>query len=149
MLALGGLFIAAFVAATVFPFNSEVVFVGLQVMATAPLWLLVAVAGTGNTAGSVVNYWIGRHLDRPGLRQRINLSDRRMDRARGWWARWGVWSLLLSWAPVIGLLTVVAGTLRTPFWHFLALVALAKFGRYAVLAWVTHQALALTAFGLD
>jgi len=149
VLALSGLFIAAFVAATVLPFNSELVFVGLQVMASAPLWLLIVVAGTGNTAGALVNYWIGRHLDHPGLRSRVRLNEGRMQRARDWWSRWGVWSLLLSWAPVIGLLTVIAGTLRTPFWQFLALVALAKFGRYAALAWVTHKALTLTAFGLD
>jgi len=55
--------------------------------------------------------------------------------ARAFWARWGVWSLLLSWAPVIGWVTVIAGTMRTPLWQFTALVALAKTGRYAILGW--------------
>jgi membrane protein YqaA with SNARE-associated domain len=149
MLILTGLFVAAFVAATVFPFNSEVVFVGLQTSALWPVWVLVVVAGTGNTLGAVVNYWIGANLDRPGLRNRLRLTEARMARAQRWWARWGMWSLLLSWAPLIGMLTVVAGTLRMPMVPFLALVGLAKFGRYAVLGWVTQQALARTAFGLD
>ncbi|OZA64578.1 MAG: hypothetical protein B7X78_05150, partial [Sphingomonadales bacterium 39-62-4] len=48
---------------------------------------------------------------------------------------WGSWSLFLSWVPVIGdPLTLVAGILRTPFWKFVAVVTLAKAGRYIMIA---------------
>ncbi|MGV2442260.1 YqaA family protein, partial [Bacillus atrophaeus] len=54
---------------------------------------------------------------------------------KAWYRRWGRWSLLLSWLPVVGdPLTLVAGVLREPFWVFLALVTIAKLGRYLVLA---------------
>jgi membrane protein YqaA with SNARE-associated domain len=132
-LALSGLFAVAFLAATVVPLGSEPVFLGLQVLGTAPLWLLVAVAGTGNTLGSFVNYWLGAQADRPWVARRLRLDPARMDRARGWWGRWGVWTLLVSWAPLGDALTVLAGAMRTPLWQFAALVALAKTGRYAVL----------------
>lgn len=132
-LALAGLFAVAFVAATVVPLGSEPVFLGLQVLGTAPLWLLIAVAGTANTLGSFVNYWLGAQADRPWVAQRLRLDPARMDRARGWWGRWGVWTLLLSWAPLGDALTVLAGLMRTPLWQFAALVALAKTGRYALL----------------
>jgi len=132
-LALTGLFGAAFVAATVIPFQSEVVFLALQALGTAPLWLLVAVASLGNTLGAFVNYWLGLQADRPVLTDRLGLTPRRMARARAFWARWGVWSLLMSWAPVIGWVTVIAGTMRTPLWLFTLLVAVAKTGRYAIL----------------
>jgi membrane protein YqaA with SNARE-associated domain len=63
------------------------------------------------------------------------VSAQALARAEGWYRRWGRWSLLLSWAPVIGdPLTVAAGVLKEPFLPFLALVALAKVGRYLVVA---------------
>jgi membrane protein YqaA with SNARE-associated domain len=56
-------------------------------------------------------------------------------RAEGWYHRYGRWSLLLSWAPIIGdPLTIVAGVLREPFPVFLALVAVAKVARYVAVA---------------
>ena len=53
--------------------------------------------------------------------------------------QWGYWTLLLSWAPFGDGVTVIAGVLRTRFLLFLALVTVAKTGRYAVLAWGTAQ----------
>lgn len=132
-LALAGLFGAAFVAATVIPFQSEVVFLALQALATAPLWALITVASLGNTLGAFVNYWIGQQADRPALTTRLGMTPGRMARARALWVRWGIWSLLMSWAPVIGWVTVIAGTMRTPLWRFALLVAIAKTGRYAIL----------------
>ncbi|PWR03931.1 hypothetical protein DKT77_04255 [Meridianimarinicoccus roseus] len=138
--ALAGLFAAAFGAATLLPFQSEIVFVGLQVAGTAPLWLIVTVASIGNTAGSVVNYAMGLGVERFRGSRWFPVSDRQLERAQGWYARYGVWTLLMSWAPFGDGFTVVAGIMRTPFWLFLGLVALAKTGRYAVLAWVTVHA---------
>lgn len=55
--------------------------------------------------------------------------------AQHWYRRYGRWSLLLSWVPIIGdPLTIAAGVLREPFPVFLLLVATAKIGRYLVLA---------------
>jgi membrane protein YqaA with SNARE-associated domain len=69
------------------------------------------------------------------------VSPAALDKAQGWYRRYGRWSLLLSWAPVIGdPLTVAAGFLREPLWSFLILVSLAKTGRYLVLA-LTAQSL--------
>jgi membrane protein YqaA with SNARE-associated domain len=133
--ALSGLFGAAFVAATVIPFQSEVVFVALQALATAPVWVLVLTASIGNTLGAFVNYWLGAQADRPAIQARARITPARLSQARRWWGRWGVWSLLLSWAPVIGWVTVVAGAMRTPLWQFTLLVAVAKTGRYALLGW--------------
>ena len=59
-----GLFAAAFGAATILPFQSEVVFVALQVAGSAPVAWLVAVASLGNTLGAVVNYVLGRGIER-------------------------------------------------------------------------------------
>ena len=134
-----GMFLAAFGAATVLPFQSEVVFVALQLSGT-PLVPLLVVASVGNVAGSVVNYVLGAGVERCHGRRWFPVTDRQLARAQAWYARWGVWTLLLSWAPFGDGFTVVAGMMRTNPWLFLALVTIAKTGRYAALAWATAAA---------
>ncbi|HWL04590.1 MAG TPA: YqaA family protein [Xanthobacteraceae bacterium] len=135
--AYAGLFAAALIAATLLPMQSEAVLIGLLLADYSP-GLLLAVATLGNVLGSAVNWWLGRQIDRFRDRRWFPVTPQRLDQASGWYRRYGRWSLLLSWAPVIGdPLTVVAGVLREPFWTFIALVTLAKFGRYAVLAAAT------------
>ena len=136
---MAGLFAAAFGAATILPFQSEVVFVGLQLAGTLSLTALVVVASIGNTLGSVVNYVLGLGLERYRHRRWFPVTEAQLEKAQDWYARWGVWSLLLSWAPLGDAFTVIAGVLRTPVWLFLVLVTIAKTGRYIVLAWITAQ----------
>ncbi len=139
IIALIGLFAAAFVAATLVPFQSEIIFVALQAKSIAPVWSLIVVASIGNTLGSCVNYFVGVGIKRFETHRRFPLTPDQMARAQAWFARWGVWTLLLSWAPVGDVITVMAGVMRTPFWLFALLVGLAKTGRYLVLAWVGAQ----------
>ncbi|MAU53610.1 MAG: hypothetical protein CMN17_14860 [Roseovarius sp.] len=137
---LAGLFAAAFGAATILPFQSEVVFVALQVAGSVSLPALLIVASVGNTLGSVLNYVMGRGIEHFRHRRWFPVTEAQLDRAQGWYARWGVWTLLLSWAPLGDGFTVVAGIMRTPVWLFVTLVAIAKTGRYLALAWITAQA---------
>ncbi|MTJ05483.1 MAG: DedA family protein [Sediminimonas qiaohouensis] len=137
---LGTLFAAAFGAATILPFQSEVVFVTLQVGGTLPVSALILVASIGNVLGAVVNYVMGLWVEHFRYRRWFPASQAQMDRAQRWYARWGVWTLLLSWAPFGDAFTVVAGVMRTHWIVFVVLVTLAKTGRYAVLAWLTTQA---------
>lgn len=134
--ALGGLFLAAFGAATLLPFQSEVVLGAMLAQEAAPVPALFWVATVGNTLGSVVNYWMGRFLDRFENRRWFPATPAQMARARAWYLKYGVWTLLLSWAPFADPLTVVAGVLRTPFWLFCVLVGIAKAGRYAAVIWL-------------
>ncbi len=133
-----GLFLTAFAAATVLPLQSEAALVGLLSTGAYSAWLLITVASLGNVLGSVVNWLIGRGIERYRDRRWFPVSPAALDRAQGWYRRYGKWSLLLSWAPVVGdPLTVVAGLAREPFPIFLILVALAKAGRYLMLAAAT------------
>lgn len=131
------MFAAAFVAATVLPFSSEPVFVGLQLAEAAPVWMLVAVASVANTLGAFVNYWLGWRLETAGAHRWLKVSDADFAKARRLWERWGVWTLLLSWLPVGEISTVLAGIMRTPLWLFGLLVGLAKTCRYLALAALT------------
>lgn len=133
-----GLFLAAFLAATIVPAQSEAVLVGLILAGDRPVLLLFLVATTGNVLGSVVNWLLGRFIEHFRHRPWFPVSQDKLARAEAWYRRFGIWSLLLSWVPIIGdPLTVVAGILRTPFPTFLLLVTIAKAGRYAVLAALT------------
>lgn len=131
------MFGTAFGAATLLPFQSEIVFAGLQARGTVPLPVLIAVASIGNTLGSVANYVMGRMVERLRGSRWFPVTDRQLDRAQDWYQRYGVWSLLLSWAPFGDAITVAAGLLRTPFWLFVLLVGFAKTARYTVFAAIT------------
>jgi membrane protein YqaA with SNARE-associated domain len=123
-------FFAGFAAATFLPIYSEAVFLFYLPKSDHPLLLTLA-AAVGNTLGSLVNYYIGR-LGEKYLRKKVDI--RRLEQAERLFAKWGGWSLLLSWAPVIGdPLTFVAGLMRYDLKKFLILVFIAKFGRYLLL----------------
>ena len=133
-----GLFFTALVAATILPAQSEAVLAGLLLTGDYSMWTLIAVASAGNVLGSVINWLLGRGIERFRDRRWFPVKADALARAERWYHRYGRWSLLLSWAPFIGdPLTVVAGVLREPLPVFLALVTIAKVGRYLVLAAVT------------
>ena len=138
--ALGGIFLAAFLAATPIPMQSELAFVALAV-AGWPLTGLVIVASIGNILGSCLTYAAGRGLGGLGLWQWFRIPPDRLARAELWFTKWGRWSLLLSWLPGGDLLVLLAGTLRMPLLPFIALITLAKTGRYVALAMATNAAL--------
>lgn len=130
------LFMSAFLAATILPVSSEVVLAAIASGAPDQIWLPIAVATLGNTAGAVVNWVLGRFCAGFIDRKWFPLTPRHYARASQWFQRYGLWSLLLAWVPVVGdPLTVVAGLLRVSFWKFLVLVALGKGARYIVVAW--------------
>lgn len=139
LLELSVLFGVAFLSATILPAQSEGALVGLQI-AGYPIVSLVVVASIGNTLGAVVNWVLGRGVDRFQEHRWFPVSASALDRASAWYGKWGRWTLLLSWLPVGGdALTVAAGVLREPFWSFLLLVAIAKTTRYIVLATATAE----------
>ena len=138
LFAYASLFAVALGAASILPMQSEPVLVALLLLGDHSVWALVAVASLGNTLGSCVNWLLGRGVERFRDRRWFPVPRAKLEKAEAWYRRWGKWSLLFSWAPIIGdPLTVIAGVLREPFWVFLALVAIAKTGRYVVLTLVT------------
>jgi membrane protein YqaA with SNARE-associated domain len=137
--ALAGMFLAAFLAATVVPFYSELVFGALLLQGHDP-WIVWSVATCGNTLGSCVNWILGRYLIRFRESRWFPFSPQAHERAEGWFQRFGQWSLLMAWAPIGGdALTFVAGLMRTRFWLFLLLVGTGKGARYAALLLMIEQ----------
>ncbi len=134
-----GLFLSAVASATILPGSSEAVLAGIVAFGSSNVILAIAVATIGNTLGSVVNWWMGRFVTRWQDHPRFPLSPLQYERYAAAYRKWGIWSLLLSWTPVIGdPLTVVAGIMRTPLRIFIPLVLLAKALRYIVVAGIVE-----------
>jgi len=128
---LGGLFLSSFLAATLLPGGSEIVFAAV-LAAGAGLWPTLAVATAGNTLGGASSYLIGRLVPQAKLR----------GRALDWVRRWGSPVLLLSWVPIIGdPLCVAAGWLRLNSGWSIVFMAVGKFGRYYFIARLLNLAL--------
>lgn len=125
-------FLAAFGAATILPFASEVMIVAAYEQGENVF--LVWVFGTlGNTLGSGVTYALGRFLMRYKNRRWFFVKAEDIKRGTAWFSKYGVWSLLLSWVPIIGdALTFVAGVSKVRFSLFLFLVCIGKGVRYAI-----------------
>ena len=129
------LFTTAFLAATILPVASEGALAAALALSEESWALLIGAASLGNVLGSIVNWWLGRLGANPDYVGRMKVKPETLARAQGWYRKWGRASLLLSWAPIFGdLLTGAAGAMREPLHIFIPLVAIAKTGRYIVVA---------------
>jgi membrane protein YqaA with SNARE-associated domain len=130
-----GLFVSAFTSATLLPGSSEAALLALLGLGRGEPILLVAVATAGNVLGSFVNWVLGRFFSEFRDRPWFPVQRGAYDRAVAWFRRYGAWTLLLSWLPVVGdPLTLAAGVLRVRLLPFLLLVSIGKAGRYIFIA---------------
>ncbi len=138
---MAALFLSAFLAATLLPAQSEL---GLAYLVTADpqnALSLILVASLGNTLGSMVNWAIGQGAIRfVGQGTESKKNSRWYDWAQDRYRRYGYWSLLASWMPIVGdPITLVAGVFKEPLWRFALLVGIAKTLRYVVVAFLALQ----------
>jgi|TARA_B110000211_G_scaffold222812_1_gene271906 membrane protein YqaA with SNARE-associated domain len=125
------LFLISFLAATLLPLSSELVLIGLLNMNEHNSFALVAIASLGNILGSVFNWLLGFYLLKFVNKKWFPFKENQINTASRRFRKFGVWSLLFAWVPVIGdPLTFIAGTLKVNFLLFLILVAIGKVSRY-------------------
>lgn len=128
-----GLFATAFLAATILPAYSEVVFAGMLAIGHDPL-ALWAWATAGNTLGAAINWMLGRYFLHFEDRRWFPFKKKNLHRVQDSFQRYGVWSLLFAWLPVGGdALTFIAGVMRVRFAIFFLLTGIGKGVRYAIL----------------
>lgn len=136
------LFFISFASATILPMQSETALVALIASENCAIWLLVLVASVGNVLGSVVNWFLGRGIESFGQKKWFPIKEKSLNRAKQWYTRYGRWTLLLSWLPIVGdPLTIIAGVMREKLGVFIALVTVAKTGRYILIALLAKSAL--------
>jgi len=128
-------FLSALLSATLLPGGSEALLVLRLQDGSEPI-PLVLTATAGNLLGSLLTYGMGRGGNRLMHARWLRIGEKDLRRAEAWFGRWGTPTLLLAWLPVVGdPLCLLAGLLRISVQHFVLLVGLGKFGRYALLAW--------------
>ena len=125
------LFFISFLAATILPFSSELTLAGLITTSNYDNVLLLIVASFGNVLGSVVNWVLGFYSRNLAIKKWFPFKETQIERSSKWFNKFGKWSLLFAWVPILGdPLTLVAGLLRVRFLDFIILVAIGKVSRY-------------------
>ena len=128
------LFIISFLAATILPFSSELTLAGMMATSSYDNLLLLLVASLGNVLGSAVNWILGFYSRKLSKKKWFPFKDEQIERSSKWFNKFGRWSLLFAWVPIIGdPLTLVAGLLRVKFVEFLILVTIGKVSRYLII----------------
>jgi len=126
-------FFSALAAATFLPLSSEIAaIVAIQTGHTP--WVIWLVASLGNTLGSVINWGLGRYLEKFKQRSWFPFNDKQLEDGQYTFNRYGLWALLFAWVPIIGdALTLIAGVMKVKLWLFILLVAIGKSVRYAII----------------
>lgn len=133
------LFVIGFVAATLLPASSEVLLLSLHQQGNDALGLWL-VATAGNSLGSCVNWWLGTEIRRFKARRWFPVNPVQLSRAERHFNRYGYWSLLFAWLPIVGdPLTFMAGILRVKFSLFVVLVTTGKGMRYAAILLIAQN----------
>lgn len=128
-----GMALSAFLAASILPFSSEAVMVGL-LAAGLDMWALVAWGTVGNVLGSLFNYGIGRLGKMEWIEKYLHTKPEDLDHARRFMGGRGAWMGLFSCIPVIGdVITIVLGLMRANLTIFIVSVTISKLARYVVL----------------
>ena len=127
------LFSISFLAATVLPFSSELTLAWLISTSNYDNLLLLVVASFGNVLGSVFNWSLGFYSRNLSTKKWFPFKKTQIERSSKWFSKFGKWSLLFAWLPIVGdPLTFVAGLLRVRFLDFIILVAIGKVSRYLI-----------------
>ena len=127
-----GLFIGSFLAATVVPFSSDVLLIGMLEIDYSP-WLVIATATAGNFLGGLTSYGIGYAGDWKWIKK-LGVKPETLEKQKAKIDKYGSWLALLSWVPFIGdVFAVALGFYRTKFIPSAIFMFIGKFGRFV--AW--------------
>ena len=131
------LLVISFLAATILPLSSELVLTTMLLTDTFDKFLLLVVASFGNILGSSVNWYLGKKILIFKDKKWFPASETQIERSEIYFKKYGIWTLLLAWVPVIGdPLTIIAGVLNVKFYTFLTLVSISKISRYIFLIFI-------------
>ena len=130
---LWGLWLSAFLSATVLPGSSEVVMAALVATYPQLAWWSFWVALSGNVLGALLSFGMGT-ASRLGYQrfQRLRVDEQHPMVLR--LRRVGPPALVLSVLPLVGdVMVLAAGWFRLPFWPCVWWITVGKAARYALL----------------
>lgn len=127
-----GLFLASFLAATILPFGSEVVFGGV-IAAGLNLWTCIIIATIGNSLGGMTCYWMGSFGKVEWVEKYMKIKRSRVEKMQNWLHGKGAAMSFFVFLPGVGdIIAVALGFMRANPWLVLLFMTLGKFGRYVV-----------------
>ena len=125
-----GLFFGSLLAATIFPFSSDVLLLGMLLAGGDPI-VTVTVATLGNWMGGLVGYWLGWLGKLEWLERWFKVKHSTIERHRAKAERWGSLLALLTWTPIVGdIFAIVLGFYKVSFWPTALWMLVGKCGRY-------------------
>ncbi len=134
------LFLSSLLAATIFPAQSEIVLVALQLSGNHSPLILLIISTSGNVLGSVFNWVLGVYVVKFKDKKWFPVGDSQLIKYSNYYSKWGHWSLLFAWLPIVGdPITLISGIFRVNFWLFLALVTIGKLSRYYALLFLFSE----------
>jgi membrane protein YqaA with SNARE-associated domain len=137
MLTMGylGLFVTTFLSATILPFSSELLLIGM-LKNNYSVFNCVLIATIGNSLGGVTNYFIGK-IGNPLWLKKVGMKETKIIKQQSIIQKYGAWLALVSWIPIIGdPLMIAIGFYRVPFIPFIILLVVGKAARYLVIGWI-------------
>ena len=125
-----GLFFGSLLAATIFPFSSDVLLLGMLIAGGEPVTTVVG-ATLGNWLGGIVGYWKGRLGKLEWLERWFKVKHETIVRHQAKVERWGALLALLTWTPFVGdLFAIVLGFYKAKFLPVAFWMLIGKCGRY-------------------
>lgn len=132
------LFLTAFLSATFLPLGSEALLI-YDIAQGLNIYYLLLYVTIGNVLGSCLNYFLGVKGEEYLLKKNY-IDKKKFEKGKKYFDKYGAYSLLLSWAPIIGdPITFVAGVMRYKFLYFVTIVLFAKFVRYLILVLIYYN----------
>ena len=124
-------------AATILPLSSEIVLTTMLLTNLFEKNILLVIASSGNILGSIFNWYLGKKITIFQDRKWFPVSPEQLNKSQKYFQKYGIWSLLLAWVPVIGdPLTLLAGILRVRLSIFFILVSISKISRYVFILYL-------------
>ena len=132
------LFLISFFAATILPFSSEIVLSTMLLTNLFEKKLLLIFASSGNILGSVFNWYLGKKINSYKNKKWFPVSIKQLQKSERYFNKYGLWSLLLAWVPIIGdPITLFAGVLKVRLSIFIFLVSISKISRYVFVLYIS------------
>tara|TARA_Y100001935_G_C17263748_1_gene487953 strand:- start:737 stop:1081 length:345 start_codon:yes stop_codon:yes gene_type:complete len=101
--------------------------------------LLLIFASLGNILGAVVNWYLGKKINIYKDKKWFPISTERLKKSEYYFKKYGIWSLLLAWVPIIGdPITLLSGILKVRFSIFIFLVSISKISRYVFIIYLSN-----------
>jgi len=126
-----GLFIGSFLAATVIPFSSDMLLVGMLLAGVDPILSFFS-ATIGNWLGGLTSYYIGHIGKWDWIEKWFKIKEESMLKQKHWIDKYGSLIAFFSWMPFVGdFLAVGLGFYRVNFTKCAIYMLVGKAVRFA------------------